>query len=403
MKITEIRFEQLEGVLEYEGEQWEERLVRPVDVYPEHRAEPAAQASMPAPKVPGGGYLVRSIFLFIETDEGITGLSGPIDGTYASFIERHLKPLLLGEDPRRSERIWDRLYRSVVSFGNRGITLMAISVVDNALWDLKGKLAGVPVFRLLGGPVQERVAAYVSTLGYSLEPEKVRTRVKELLQRGYRGMKWFFRHGPGSGREGMEKNLELVRTLREAAGDETDLMFDCWSSWDVPYAVTMAGRMAEFRPRWIEEPFLPDRIDSCATLRRSTGISVATGEHVYTRWGFKQLLDAGAADVIQPDIMWAGGITEGLKICAIASTYDVLVIPHVLSLQVTLHLIASQPAALCPWLEYLINHNRMIQFFFKTPIAPVDGFVDLPDSPGLGIELDESKIKNRREIAWLSG
>ena len=402
MKIVKIWFEQIEGVLNYEGEQWEERLVRPVDIYPEHRSEPVAGVSPPAPRWEGGGYLVSNILLFIETDGGAVGLCGPIDKTYASFIESHIKPLLLGEDPRRSERIWDRLYRSVVSFGNRGITIMAISVVDNALWDLKGKLAGLPVYRLLGGPVREKVPAYASALGYSLDPEKVQQRVTVLVADGYRSMKWFFRYGPGSGLKGMEKNLELVRTLRETAGNEIDLMFDCWSSWDVPYALAMADKMTEFRPRWIEEPFLPDRFDSCAALRRGTNIPVATGEHVYTRWSFKKLLDAGAADVIQPDIMWAGGISEVIKICAIASTFDVQVIPHTLSAHATLHLIASQPENLCPYLEYLINHNRMIQFFFKTPIVPVDGFVTLPEGPGLGIELDEHKIRTRREISWRS-
>ena len=400
MKITDIHCLQLDGILEHRGEVWEERLVRPVDMYPEHRAEETRDVSPYLRKLDDGRYHLSEIFCQVECEEGTAGLSGPIQEAPAFFIEKHLKPLLLGADLRPYERIWDRLYRSVIGFGTRGIPITAISTVDCALWDLRGKLAGVPVYRLLGGPFRTSIPAYASALGYSHDPENVAKRAEQLVQQGYQGMKWFFRHGPGTGKEGMKKNQKLVGTLRDAVGDDVSIMLDCWSSWDFPYTIDMAKRLAPYRPLWIEEPVPADRLESCAALRRAVDIPIATGEHEYTRWGLKRLMDAEAADVLQPDVMWAGGITEMLKICAIASAYDVQIIPHAHCVPPTLHLIASQPENLCPQIEFLINHNKMHQFFFKKPLEPVDGAITLPESPGLGVELDESKIQSQKKLTW---
>ena len=390
----------LEGILEHEGEVWEERLVRPSDLYPEHRAETTPDVSPSLRRQDDGTYLVQEIFVQIESDEGVTGLSGPVGETHAYFIEKQLKSLLLGVDPRPHERIWDRLYRSVTGFGAGGVPTTAISAVDCALWDLRGKLAGAPVYRLLGGPVRKSIPAYASTIGYSHDPEKVSSRAKQLVQQGYRGMKWFFRYGPGSGSEGMEKNRQLVSAVRSAVGDEVSLMFDCWSSWDYPYTVEMSRRLAEFSPAWLEEPVPAGRLDTCAAIRRAVSIPIATGEHEYTRWGLKKLMDAEAADVLQPDTMWAGGITEMLKICAIASTYDVRIIPHTHCVPPTLHLLASQPESLCPQIEFLLNHNKMHQFFFDAPLEPVDGAIHLPEKPGFGVELAEAKIRRQKKLSW---
>jgi L-alanine-DL-glutamate epimerase-like enolase superfamily enzyme len=400
MKITNVRSVLLEGFLEHEGELWEERLVVPLDLYPDYRAMGPERMGIGTTKLSDGRYLVQCIFVFVDSDEGVSGFAGPIDETQAFFVDRLIKPVLLGEDPRAHEWIWDRLYRTAVAHGRKGTPMLALSVVDCALWDLKGKLADAPVYRLLGGPTRDAIPAYGSALGYSLEPELVRKRAQEIVRQGYRSTKWFFRHGPGSGREGMAKNVELVRTLREAVGDDVDLMFDCWMSWDVPYALAMAERIAEYRPRWIEEPVLADRIDSYAAIRRAISIPVAGGEHEYTRWGLKMLMDAEAADVLQPDVLWAGGFTEMVKICALASTYNVQVIPHGHAVPPTLHLIASQPANVCPLLEFLINHSRVHQFFFKQPLEPVNGMVALSEGSGMGVELDENKIHRQIELSW---
>lgn len=395
MKITAVSVFEVQGVMAFPGEFWEERLVRPMDIYPEHKKEGAGWL----PKIDEGHYAMRSLFCQIETDEGVTGLAGPTTLEQAFIILWQLAPMLIGADPLATERIWDRLYRSMVH-GRKGASMMALSVLDCALWDLKGKWAGAPVYRLLGGPTRDKIPAYASTLGYSLEPHLVTQRAKEFVQQGYKAMKWFFRDGPTDGVEGIKKNVELVRTVREAVGPDIDIMLDCWMSWDVPYTIQMADRLTEYHPRWLEEPVLPDKIEQYAQIRRNVRIPISGGEHEYTRWGIKALMDAEAVDVLQPDIYWAGGISEMLKICALASAYDLPVIPHGHSSPASLHLIASQPVTTCPLLEYLIKWNEVHQFFLKYPVMPVNGYVTLSDRPGMGMDLDEAKIQERREITF---
>jgi L-rhamnonate dehydratase len=395
MKVTELRLLELRGTMEFPGEFWEERLVRPIDVYPEHKAEGPAWLE----RLGDGRYRMESIFVEVRTDEGVTGIGGPIPLDQAFILDTQLRRLVEGADPLAHELIWDKLYRYSVH-GRKGATMMAISALDCALWDLKGKWANAPVYRLLGGPTRTRIPAYASALGYSIEPGRAAARAREMVKQGYRATKWFFRNGPADGPDGMARNVALVGALREAVGEDVDLMLDCWMSWDVPYTVRMAERLEEYHPRWLEEPVLPDKIESYAEIRRRVSIPISGGEHEYTRWGLKQLMDADAVDVLQPDIYWAGGITELLKICAIASTYDLPVIPHGHSTPATAHLIASQPANLCPLLEYLIKWNEVHQFFLKTPLKPINGVVTLPDTPGLGMELDESKIEQQRVLSW---
>ncbi|MBX6771885.1 MAG: mandelate racemase/muconate lactonizing protein [Chloroflexi bacterium] len=395
MKITAIRLFQLEGAMPFEGEFWEERLIRPIDVYPEHRAE----GPQHLPRRADGRYVIRSGFIEVQTDEGVTGLAGPITADQATIIAQQFAPIVMGEDPRATERIWDKIYRSQVH-GRGGVAMMALSALDCALWDLKGKWAGAPVYRLLGGPTRTEIPAYASALGFSLEPERVRERARMIVAQGYRATKWFFRHGPYDGPEGVRRNLELARTLRETVGDDVDIMLDAWMSWNVPYTIAMAKRLAEYNPRWIEEPMMADKErEGCALIRRASPVPIATGEHQYTRWGLKGLMDSGSADILQPDIYWAGGISEVMKICAIASTYDLPVIPHGHSVPASVQLIAAQPINTCPLLEYLIKWNEIHQFFFKEPVKPVNGVVRLTEKPGMGVEIDESKVIERRDLA----
>jgi L-rhamnonate dehydratase len=395
MKITAVRLFEVQGVMEFPGEFWEERLVRPLDIYPEHKDEGAHWL----PRIDEGRYAMRSQFCQIETDEGVSGIGGPTTPDQAFIIRHQIAPLLIGHDPLAIERIWDRVYRSMVH-GRKGVEMMALSVVDCALWDLKGKWFEVPVYQLLGGPVRETIPAYASALGYSLEPELVYQRAQEMVADGYRAMKWFFRHGPTDGVAGIVRNMELVRTLREAVGPDVDVMLDCWMSWDVPYTIQMARKMEQYNPRWLEEPVLPDKIPQYAEIRRNSIVPISGGEHEYTRWGIKALMDAGGVDVLQPDIYWAGGISEMEKICALASAYDLPVIPHGHSVPATVHLIASQPVVTCPLLEYLIKWNEIHQFFLQNPIKPVNGQVTLPTEPGIGMELDQAKIQDWRELEF---
>jgi L-rhamnonate dehydratase len=166
-------------------------------------------------------------------------------------------------------------------------------------------------------------------------------------------------------------------------------------SWDVPYTIQMAARLEEYSPRWLEEPVLPDKIEQYAEIRRNVRVPISGGEHEYTRWGLKALMDAGACDVLQPDIYWAGGISETMKICALASAYDLPVIPHGHSVPATVHLIAAWPVTTTPLLEFLVKWNQVHQHFLKQPLIPQNGVVRLPTDPGMGMELDDAKIDKR--------
>jgi L-alanine-DL-glutamate epimerase-like enolase superfamily enzyme len=398
MKITAVRLIALTGEMAFPGTFWEERLVRPLDLYPQHRDDPPAWLEPLGPD----RYRMRSTFVRVETDDGVYGIGGPVAEEQAFAIARQMRPMLVGQDPLAIEFHWDRLYRSMVH-GRKGTEMMALSAVDCALWDLKGRFLAQPVYRLLGGPTRELVPAYASCLGFSVEPERAAARARDFAGQGWRHQKWFFRHGPGSGKPGIEANVALVRALREAVGPNDDIMLDAWMSWDLPYAIQVGRRIAEFHPRWVEEPVLPDKIEQYAQVRRALnamGIPVSGGEHEYTRWGLKQLMDAQAVDVLQPDIYWCGGISETVKILALASTYDLPVIPHGHSTPTTMHVIAAMPPNLCPLLEFLIKWNTIHQWFLMYPIWPIDGDVKVSvlDRPGIGMDFDEAKILARVEL-----
>ena len=393
MKIVELKLRELRGVLEHAAPFWEERLIRPVDVYPEFREQGADYLA----RLGDGRYDLRAVFLEIHTDDGIVGLSGPCSRMEAFIIDTALRPLLVGRDPLAIELLWDLMYRAMIH-GRKGETMMAISVVDCGLWDLKGKALQQPVYRLLGGPTRTTFPAYASALGFSIEPEAAARRAAQFAAQGYTATKWFFRDGPGDGPDGVRRNLELAATLRAAVGDDVDIMLDAWSSWDVPYAIRMAHELAEYGIRWLEEPVLADKLDSYLEIQRSSPIAIAGGEHEYTRWGFRAIVENRAMDVLQPDIYWCGGISETLKICALASTFDLPVIPHGHSSHATAHLIASQPPTTTPIQEFLIKWNIVHQFFLQDPLLPVAGTITVPDAPGLGLAIDESKVTGQREL-----
>ena len=175
-------------------------------------------------------------------------------------------------------------------------------------------------------------------------------------------------------------------------------MIDAWMSWNVPYTLDMAERLKPFDPRWIEEPVLPDKIAQYAEIRDRSVVEISGGEHEYTRWGIKQLLDARAVDLMQADTYWAGGITEMLKICTLCAAYDIPIIPHGHSVPSNVQLSAALPPTDVPYVEFLVKWNQMLQFFFKDPVVPVNGVVTVPTSPGMGVEIDESKIESEREF-----
>jgi len=386
VKIAALRCYQLSGPADVEPS--EERQLQMLDVYPEMARRGPSQTR---------GTRLSGAYVEVQSDEGASGLFGPIFPETVPILKAKLVPHLIGQDALAFERIWDVLYRQD-RHARKGYEMMAISAVDCALWDLRGKLLGQPVYRLLGGPTRDRVECYASMLGHSHDPGLVRERAQRAVEEGYRAQKWFFRYGPSDGLEGMEKNVALVRTVREAVGPNVEVMVDCFMGGDATYVIRLLERIAEFRPRWLEEPVPPDRIQDFVAIKRSTNVPIATGEHEYTRWGFLQLLQAGAVDVIQADPDWCGGISELVKICTLASAFGKHVVPHGHSIHAAVHVIAAQSPAVCPMAEFLLRAQVGKQGHFRTRLWPERGSIALPSEPGLGLALDESKIDERVEL-----
>jgi len=364
--------------------------VQPLHIYDELRPKPYKENPSPEKRTVN----TSALYLSIKTQDGLEGLYGPIDREAAIVVLSQLKPFLMGKDALAGETLWDQMYR-FNRHARSSHLMMAISAADNALWDLRGRYFKAPVYRLLGGPTRASVEAYGSCLGFSVEPEAAARKAAELKAQGFRHQKWFIAYGPGDGQAGMKKNVDLVKALREGAGDEVELMFDAFMGWTLDYAIAWAKQVEKYRPRWIEEAFPPDKLEAFAALRKATSVPVASGEHFYGRWEANRYLAEGAVTVVQADPEWCGGASELLKICDLATLYDAQVIPHGHSVHAALHVVASRPPATCPLVEYLITKMRSYYFFEKHQPTPVNGRIELPDRPGFGIELDDSKIESR--------
>lgn len=392
MKITDVSLFQVHG--RWSGPTWaqQDRPVRPLDIYPEFNR--AGGLEMPAV-----GQRMRAIYVEIQTDEGPAGLFGPIQTPQAFVIQHSLRPFLIGRDPLATEILLDQMIR-LDRHGRSGLFMTGVSPVDCALWDLKGKVWGQPVYRLLGGPTRPAVPAYASMLGFSIVPEEAGKVAKEYQAKGFQAQKWFFRYGPGDGAAGREKNLAMAQAVREAVGPHYRLMFDAVMGWDVTYAVEMVKALEPFNPFWMEEPIPPERVGELRKIRHAATVPVATGEHVFTRWQVKELLVGEAVDVIQTDPDWTGGITELVKICALASAFEVPVVAHGHSLLPALHVAGAQSPASVPMVEFLIRTQETKQFFHKPIYRPEAGVVTLPTLPGLGLVLDEEKIEVREPVQF---
>ncbi|HYZ85682.1 MAG TPA: enolase C-terminal domain-like protein [Bryobacteraceae bacterium] len=397
LKIKDVWLERVEGERESLAGVDKQHQVQPLHIYDDQR--PKEYRDAPNPQMTKGK--ASALYLRIETTGDVYGLYGPIDREAAVVVDLQLRPFLLGKDPLAGETLWDQLYR-LNRHSRAGHYLLGVSAVDNALWDLRGRYFSTPVYRLLGGPTRPQVEAYASCLGYSLQPDAVATRSKAFQNEGFRYQKWFPAYGPGDGHEGLAKNIRLVRVLRETLGDSSEIMFDVFQGWQLDYALAWAKQVESLRPRWLEEAFPVDRIETFAQLRRSTSVPIASGEHFYGRWEANDYLKAGAISVVQADPEWCGGVSELVKICHIASLYDAQVIPHGHSLHAALHVVASQNPSTCPLVEYLVSKMQSYYFFEKNVLKPVAGKVKLPEGPGFGIELNDSVIQSRSRFKALA-
>lgn len=392
MKITEVILTKVTGTWQEKDFSDGNRQSQALDIYPEFNAKSWASRSAEPQQI-------QEIYVEVQTDSDITGIFGPIDAYQAYIIHSFLAPFLIGRDPLATELLHDQMLR-LNRHGRSGIFMTGVSPVDCALWDLKGKAWGQPVYRLLGGPTRPAVPAYASMLGYLIDPEAAVKLALDFKAQGYTAQKWFFRYGPGDGADGKEKNVALVQALREALGPYYTLMFDAFWGWDGRYASEMTRAMEPFNLTWLEEPIPPERVGAFRKLKAGTGVPIATGEHVYTRWQVKELLVAEAVDVVQTDPDWTGGITELVKICALCSAFEVPMVAHGHSLLAALHVAGAQSPSTVPYVEYLFRHQARKQFFYTPSYAPEQGFVTLPELPGLGFSLDEAKIEKREIVTF---
>jgi L-lyxonate dehydratase len=309
-------------------------------------------------------------------------------------IDQYLAPLLVGTDPWDIEFLWQHMYRKTMAFGRKGIGMVAISAVDIALWDLMAQSAKQPVYRLLGGRTKPRIPVYASRL-YSTPLDELAAESSKYANEGYKAMKLRFGWGPTDGAAGMHKNVDLVRTVRETVGDGIDIMADAYMGWSLDYAKRMLPLLEPFNLRWLEEPVIPDDIHGYAELKRRTSIPIAGGEHEFTLYGFRELLEARAVDYIQFDTNRVGGLTQARKIAALAEAHSIPVIPHAGQMHnyhVVMASLNSPMAEFFPPVDVEVG-NELFWYIFKGEPMPKEGFIDLDENtPGLGLSVDEAAL-----------
>ena len=303
----------------------------------------------------------------------------------AAIIDDYLGPLLTGESCMAIEKLYDMQVRLCAPFGATGLASFAVSAIDLALWDLKGKLLEKPVYELLGGPVRDDVVCYATGLDTSW-----------YMELGFEAVKIACPYGPANGWDGIKKNAETVAQHRELVGSDMELMLDCWMSCDVDYAVRLAEELRPFKLRWIEECLPSEDLDAHAQLReRLPWQTLSTGEHWFTTVPFQYAANHHLVDILQPDIPWVGGMSALVKICAIAQAAGMSVIPHVSGTRpYGQH--ASYALSAIPRAEYIVLGAADVPLKELVPLpgtpVPVNGRVKPSDAPGFGVDLQRSQL-----------
>jgi D-galactarolactone cycloisomerase len=327
----------------------------------------------------------------IETDEGITGL-GSCSGNgelIEVIVGKVLRPLLLGMDPTQIDEIWDRAYvrGGHKEFGTRGIGVVALSGIDIALWDIVGKVRGVPVYQLLGGKSRDQVPVYATAL-YPEEPSRVAKRARAFAEQGFHGVK--IKVGFD-----LDQDTRIVRAVREELGKEFIVMTDANQGYTIDVALEAAAAFADCGAFWLEEPLFVEDIEGHAQLRKKTKVPIAVGENLNTFYAFENFVLRNAVDVLQPDVARAGGISEINKIARFAAEHKVALSFHTwgdaVALAASLHLSAALRE--CGMMELDYTYNPLREELLKEPLETREGFMAPPDKAGLGVELDERALE----------
>ena len=328
--------------------------------------------------------------LKVLTDEGITGYSeeaitGYPEGVIRTFIEDRIKPVLIGENPMNVERLWDKMYRLGIGHKNsRGSGITALGAVEIALWDIIGKVRNLPVYEMLGGLCKNKIKAYASLMGYDTPREVAETALRCVVE-GYTAVKLH---------EVPSNAISSVKAVREAVGDKITIMLDMNGAWRPKQALENAKKLEQYNILWLEEPIGPvDDYDGLAYLRERTSILIAGGESDNTHYGFRELITRHAVDIIEPDVAAGGGISTCRKIFALAEAWNLQIATHSFtfgpSLAAALHLSLSNMIS-----EYVeICATPLEEFYMQPPFRQEQGYLTLPDKPGLGIEIDEDVVK----------
>lgn len=345
-----------------------------------------------------------ALIVRVTTDAGIVGIgevdSAPlavkaaIEGPFSHTTATGLGHVVLGEDPFQTEYLWHKMYRANIYGGRRGVGLHAMSGIDLALWDIKGKALGLPVWKLLGGGFRKTLRPYASSL-FGATPAETRDRARRFVDQGFTAVK--FGWDPMGQDEATD--IALVREARAGLGDDADLMIDAGLVYDAKTAIQRARAFEQYRPYWFEEPLLPDDYLGYAKLSAATSLRIAAGEEESERKSFLQLMDVGQVDVVQVDLTRCGGFTEAMKIASLAADRGLPVVNHgfttYLNVAAALHFLASIPNCM-GLLEFVVEEGTTLRHGISEAIVAIDGQVAVPDAPGLGIALNEEGIRRFR-------
>jgi len=340
----------------------------------------------------------------VSTDAGITGIGevdsaplavkGAIEGPFSHTTACGLRELLIGEDPFQTEYLWYKMYRKNTYGGRRGAGLHAMSGIDIALWDIKGKALGQPIWKLLGGGFHKRIRPYASSL-FGPTPEATGDLARRFRDRGFTAVK--FGWDPMGKDE--KTDIALVREARRGLGDDADLMIDAGLVWDAKTAIQRARAFADYNIFWLEEPLLPDDYDGYRKLSEATHIRIAAGEEESNRQSFIELMDRGRIDVVQVDLTRVGGFTEAMKVASLAVDRGLPVVNHgfttYINVAAALHFLNSIPNSFIA--EFVVEEETTLRdHLTKQKFVARDGYLEIPDAPGLGIDLNEEGIRKYR-------